>query len=114
MWKVLFTETFEEWLSTLDETDHENTMAMVKLLVEYGPSLTRPYADTIKGSAFSNMKELRVQSKGKPIRAFFAFDPNRAAVVLCAGKKAGKEKSFYKKYIAVADKEFSKYLKNSK
>ena len=32
--------------------------------------LARPYADTVYGSCFSNMKELRIQSKGIPIRAF--------------------------------------------
>jgi hypothetical protein len=36
--------------------------------------LARLYADTVNGSCYSNMKELRVQSKGDLIRAFFAFD----------------------------------------
>jgi len=40
------------------------------------------------------MKELRVQSLGKPLGAFFAFDPKRKAVLLCAGNKTGNEKNF--------------------
>ena len=36
------------------------------------------------------MKELRVQHRGKPLRAFFAFDPLRQAIVLCIGDKGGK------------------------
>ncbi|HDY8067388.1 TPA: type II toxin-antitoxin system RelE/ParE family toxin [Vibrio vulnificus] len=31
------------------------------------------------------VKELRVQSNGKPIRAFFAFDPERTGIILCGG-----------------------------
>ena len=34
-------------------------------------------------SKFTNMKELRVQHRGKPLRAFFTFDPLRQAIVLC-------------------------------
>ena len=47
------------------------------ILSEYGPQLGRPFADTVDDSDFPNMKELRVQHQGKPIRTFFAFDPSR-------------------------------------
>ena len=66
--------------------------------------------DTINASEFKNMKELRIQHRGEPIRAFFAFDPRRLAIVLCAGNKGGNEKRFYKQLIPIADREFSKYL----
>lgn len=72
--------------------------------------LPRPYADTVKGSQYSNMKELRVQSKGDPIRAFFAFDPKRHGILLCAGNKTGNEKRFYQTMIPLADEEFRKHL----
>jgi hypothetical protein len=62
-------------------------------LQQYGPSLPRPYADTVKSSQYPNMKELRVQHAGHPVRAFYAFDPERRAIVLCAGDKSG-EKQF--------------------
>jgi hypothetical protein len=75
----------------------------------YGPKLSRPYADTVKGSKFKNMKELRIQYSGRPIRAFFAFDPERQAIVLCAGDKSG-DKRFYETMIRVADDEFSTHL----
>ena len=39
------------------------------------------------------MKELRIQEKGCPIRAFFAFDPERKAIILCAGDKSN-DKTF--------------------
>lgn len=66
------------------------------------------------GSVHGNMKDLRVQSKGKPIRAFFAFDPARTGIILCAGAKAGKEKRFYDEMIPVADREFTAHLEELK
>lgn len=110
MWEIRTTDTFDEWLDALDDTDRENVIAAMIVLRQKGPLLSRPYADTVKGSAHKNMKELRVQSKGNPIRAFFAFDPNRAAILLCAGEKTGKEKRFYEEMIPVADREFSAHL----
>ena len=35
------------------------------------------------------MRELRVQSGGKPPRGFYAFDPRRAAILLIGGDKTG-------------------------
>lgn len=73
--------------------------------------LPRPYADTVKGSRYSNMKELRIQSRGMPIRAFFAFDTHRIGILLCTGNKSGNEKRFYEEMIPFADREFTNYLK---
>lgn len=86
----------------------------ILLLEQLGPRLSRPYADTVKGSKYANMKELRIQSKGKPIRAFFEFDPKREGIVLCAGKKVGKEKKFYIEMIHIADSEYTEHLKRLK
>lgn len=110
MWEIETTDTFDEWLDALDDDDRENVIAALVVLREEGPLLSRPYADTVNGSVYANMKELRVQSRGRPMRAFFAFDPNRTAILLCAGGKAGNEKRFYKEMIPVADKEFSSHL----
>jgi len=83
------TERFDRWFTLLDDSDRACVLAALMVLREKGPGLGRPYADTIKGSAYINMKELRIQSRGGPIRAFFAFDPNRMAIVLRAGNKGG-------------------------
>ncbi|EPY2924437.1 type II toxin-antitoxin system RelE/ParE family toxin, partial [Shigella sonnei] len=69
----------------------------------------RPHADTVKGSRHKNMKELRIQYEGHPIRAFFAFDPIRQAIILCAGDKSN-DKKFYDRMIRIADEEFSTHL----
>lgn len=60
------------------------------------------------------MKELRIQSRGEPIRAFYAFDPHRNGIVLCAGNKTGNEKRFYEVMIPIADREFTAHLEKLK
>lgn len=114
MWTIETTDTFDEWFEDLDDTDRTNVLASLIVLQERGPMLSRPYADTVNGSCHSNMKELRVQSKGNPIRAFFAFDPQRTGILLCAGNKAGNEKRFYDEMIPIADREFTAHLKKLK
>lgn len=112
MWLIKTTDTFDDWFKSLDDTDRSNVLASMMVLREKGPRLSRPYADSVYGSCHSNMKELRVQSKGDPIRVFFAFDPVRTGVLLCAGNKTGNDKRFYDEMIPIADREFTAYLKN--
>ena len=111
MWSIVTTDTFDIWFDALDDIDRTNVLASMIVLQEKGPMLSRPYADTVKGSCHSNMKELRVQSKGDPIRAFFAFDPKRRGILLCAGNKTGNDKRFYDELIPIADREFTAHLK---
>nr|WP_295712611.1 type II toxin-antitoxin system RelE/ParE family toxin [uncultured Halomonas sp.] len=114
MWSIEQTETFEEWYFSLPEADRENVLTSILLLRERGPMLSRPYADTVYGSKYTNMKELRIQSLGRPIRAFFAFDPQRTGIILCAGDKGGNDKRFYDEMIPVADKEYAAHLETLK
>lgn len=111
MWEILTTDRFDEWFDALGDADRVNVIAGMLVLEQKGPLLSRPYADTVKGSVHTNMKELRVQSRGNPIRAFFAFDPKRRAILLCAGEKTGKEKRFYEQMIPIADSEYSEHLR---
>lgn len=111
MWVIETTDTFDEWFNTLEDINRADVLASLIVLRERGPMLSRPYADTVKGSCHSNMKELRVQSKGDPIRVFFAFDPIRSGILLCAGNKTGNEKRFYEVMIPIADSEFTAHLK---
>ncbi|SUA65955.1 Putative toxin HigB2 [Oligella urethralis] len=111
-WTVLFTDRFSDWLNEQENGLRETVLIHLLNLEKYGFLLARPYADTIKDSTYPNMKELRVQYRGCPIRVFYAFDPLRQAIVLCAGDKTGKEKQFYKKMIRIADQEFKNYLES--
>lgn len=110
MWSIETTDVFDEWFEALDDIDKENVLATLLLLQQKGSQLSRPYADAVNGSKFANMKELRTQSKGNPIRSFYAFNPSRIGILLCAGEKTGKDKRFYEQMISVADKEFEKHL----
>ena len=49
------------------------------------------------------MRELRVQSGGRPLRIFYAFDPRRTAIWLVGGDKTGDDR-FYETFIPVADR----------
>jgi len=75
MWEIEYTDEFEQWWQTLTEQQQIDLVASVEVLAQLGPQLSRPYADAVKGSKHSNMKELRTQSKGKPLRTLYAFDP---------------------------------------
>ena len=73
--------------------------------------LGRPYADTLKGSKFVNMKELRINAKRMAVRIAFVFDPERNAVLLVAGDKRGvSEHRFYRSLIEKADRLYTEYL----
>lgn len=111
MWKILFSQRFDDWLGEQDEALQEKVLADLGKLKIYGPELPRPYADTIKGSRYKNMKELRVQYSGRPVRALYAFDPIRRAIVLCAGDKSN-DKKFYDRLVRIAEDEFSAHLSN--
>jgi len=109
MWNVEFTDEFGQWFEGLEESDQDAIAKSIEILQQIGPSLGRPYADTIKGSRHSNMKELRSQSSGDPIRTFFAFDPRRAAILLIGGDKTS-DKRFYERMIPLADKLYDVHL----
>ncbi len=55
------------------------------------------------------MRELRVQSAGRPIRVFYAFDPRRMAILLIGGDKTG-DGRFYKRFISVADRLYDDHI----
>lgn len=110
MYHVETTDEFEAWLSEQNEEVQDKMFASLLLLQKFGHQLGRPHADTLNNSKFSNMKELRVQVGGDPYRAFYAFDPTRQAIVLCAGNKVGNEKQFYKEMIPLADELYQKHL----
>ena len=90
----------------------DELLAVSALLETYGPALGRPHVDTLAGSKHANMKELRFRAADGVWRVAYAFDPNRQAILLIAGDKAGVAQArFYKALIRKADARFSSYLK---
>jgi hypothetical protein len=110
MWEVEFTDKFGQWWDTLTETEQDAIAVGVAVLRRLGPRLPRPYADAVTGSRHSNMKELRTQCQGRPIRTFYAFDPRRTAILLIGGDKTGDDR-FYDRMIPLADRLYDDYLR---
>ena len=67
------------------------------------------FSCTIQGAKHTNMKELRTQCRGRPLRTFFAFDPRRTAILLIGGDKTG-DKRFYERMIPLAERHYNNYL----
>lgn len=113
-YEIRATPEFRDWMQTLSREERESFDTAVNLLRERGPMLARPYVDTVKGSAFPNMKELRTpHDKHLALRAFFAFDPGRSAILLIGGDKHG-QRGFYEKLIRKADELYREHLRTLK
>jgi len=112
-WDIEYTDEFEEWWNSLTPDEQDSIAVTVGLLERLGPNLPRPHSDTVKGSKFPNMKELRIQHDGQPYRTLYAFDPRRTAILLIGGNKTG-DKNWYKKFIPIADNLFADHLKGLK
>ncbi|NVN11411.1 type II toxin-antitoxin system RelE/ParE family toxin [Nguyenibacter vanlangensis] len=109
VWLVEHTDEFEDWFASLTETEREDVYASGLLLEERGPSLRHPMSSGISGSRHSHMRELRIQSGGRPIRIFYAFDPRRAAILLIGGDKTGDDR-FYERMTPIADDLYDTHL----
>ena len=109
MWEVEYTNEFGQWWAGLTEDEQESLAANVELLRQLGPGLPRPHVDTIKGSRHSNIKELRTQHRGRPLRTLFAFDLRRHAILLMGGDKTG-DKRFYDRMVPWADRLYDEHL----
>jgi hypothetical protein len=78
-------------------------------LAAVGPTLGRPL-DTLEHSGLRNLKELRPGSRGRSeIRMLFVFDPDREAIFLVAGDKAGQWSRWYDEAIPLAEERYAEY-----
>ena len=110
-WNVLFHDDFHAEFQVMDGALQDELLVHARLLQEFGPHLGRPTVDTLKGSKHANMKELRFDCEGGVWRVAFAFDTERAAILLVGGDKgSADQRRFYKKLIASADARFDGHL----
>ena len=109
-WEVEYTDEFENWWSGLDAEEQVSVAAVVEVLAELGPSLSFPYSSHVKSSRHGNMRELRVQHRGRPYRVLYAFDPRRVALLLLGGTKTGGAR-WYEKLVPEADLLYDRHLK---
>ncbi|MFE3028826.1 type II toxin-antitoxin system RelE/ParE family toxin [Nocardia tengchongensis] len=112
-WEILLLEPVDDWFMKLCESDPE-TAALVEQaldrLAQVGPALGRPLVDTLEHSRLRNLKELRPGSRGhSEIRMLFVFDPDRQAIVLVAGDKAGRWTRWYEEAIDLAEHRYADY-----
>lgn len=108
-WTVEYTDEFEAWWLELAERVQDDIDRVVSLLEEHGPTLGWPYSSDIRGAMFA-MRELRVQSGGRPVRILYAFDPVRSALLLLGGDKTG-DARWYETNVPRAERIFEEHLK---
>ena len=107
-WTVEYTDEFGEWWMTIDDAAQDDIDRCVSLLAEHGPLLGFPYSSEIRGSSIP-LRELRVQSNGRPFRILYAFDPLRSALLLLGGDKTGDD-DWYTRNIPVAERLYIQHL----
>jgi hypothetical protein len=78
--------------------------------VEFTDEFGAWWDGSVASSKHANMKELRVQHRGRPYRVLFAFDPQRTAILLIGGNKTGKGR-WYKEFVPIADRLYDEHLK---
>src|SRR5260221_7621908 len=112
MAEVIATDEFVSWFDELDEAGTEDVAQAVDVLESMGTSLGFPRSSSVKGASFA-LRELRVPSKGRPLRVLYAFDPRRQAVLLLGGDKTG-DGRFYERAVPRAEAIWSEYLAEAK
>jgi len=105
--EVVATDEFRDWYRSLDDSDSRAVTRAVDRLEMLGVSLPFPYSSAIAGSR-SALRELRVQSGGRPLRVLYIFDTRRDAVLLMGGDKTGDDR-FYERLIATAERIWDAY-----
>jgi hypothetical protein len=105
VWLINYTNEYEQWFSEQNEDDKVAVVTKVRLLSEFGPQLGRPYADTLQGSKYANLKELRISHGNAVFRIAFCFDIKRKCWLLLGADKKGKnEDDFYHNLIRQAER----------
>ena len=94
-WAVLFHGDFLDEAASFPSDGKIELAAMIEVLGELGPQLKRPHCDTLKGSKFANLKELRFTTAG--------------------GDKSGvASQRFYKSLIRKSEERYADWIKETK
>jgi hypothetical protein len=110
MVEVISTDKFAQWFDRLEEVHVDPVIIAVSKLEQAGVALGHPASSAIKGTSFA-LRELRIKSSGHALRIFYAFDPERAAVLLIGGDKTGRKSDvFYKEMTAKSERIWRQYL----
>jgi len=116
-WEILLLEPVNDWFLALCKDDPLTADKVEEALDELalcGPQLGRPLVDRIRGSKIHNLKELRPRVPGTAeVRLLFAFDTEREAIVLVAGDKAGRWRTWYAEAIPLAEERYAAYQRET-
>jgi hypothetical protein len=108
--EIRTTEEFRQWARRLDEPARKHVVHAVELLRLEGVRLGYPSSSAILGSPIA-LRELRIQSRGRAIRIFSAFDAERRALILCGGIKT--DERFYKANVPMAEQLWQRHVTGS-
>jgi hypothetical protein len=109
-WEIEASDEFIAWYDALTRGERKAIARNVEVLEQEGPDLGRPQVDTLKGSKIPNLKELRVQHEGRPIRVLFVFDPRRVGYLILGGDKTG-DNRWYETFIPIAEAIYQQHLR---
>jgi hypothetical protein len=109
MGEVVATDEFRDWYRALDDGDARAVARAVDRLEMLGVALPFPFSSAIAGSPHA-LRELRVQSGGRPLRVLYIFDPRRDAVLLIGADKTGDDR-FYQRLIPLAERLWETFQK---
>ena len=109
IYEVEYTDEFESWWDELSARTQDDVSRVVTMLAEQGPQLPYPHCSAVRQSRHGRMRELRIQSGGRPIRVFYAFDPRRTAILLLGAHKT-QARRFYDCHVPRADLIYDRHL----
>lgn len=116
-WEILLLEPVNDWFLALCKDDPLTADKVEEALDELalcGPQLGRPLVDRIHGSKIHSLKELRPRVPGTAeVRLLFVFDAEREAIVLVAGDKAGRWRTWYAEAIPLAEERYATYQREA-
>jgi hypothetical protein len=105
--EVVATDEFRDWYRSLDDGDGRAVARAVDRLEIMGMSLPFPHSSAIVGARYP-LRELRIQSRGRPLRALYIFDARRDAVLLIGGDKTSDDR-FYERTVPAAERLWEMY-----
>jgi hypothetical protein len=99
-WDVEYTDEFSDWWNGLTEDEQNSVAVGIRKLETLGLALGYPHSSQVRGSKHGHMRQLRIQVQGRPFRIFYAFNPERNAVLLIGGDKGALgDDRFYEVYV---------------
>ena len=108
-WEVEYTDELGEWWASLTEAEQVSIAASIGLQEARGPNLGHPHSSGINGSRHGQLRELRTQHAGRPLRTLYAFDPRRMAILLIGGDKTGDDR-WCDVHVPMADRLYDEHL----